>query len=189
MYYLNSNFWFYLSYILVNTNIVIIMDDLIIKIGLLFYLSSILGYIYELILCYFYTGKLFSHGILSGPWLPIYGIGSLFILLINRYKDKPLIIFALSFLITGILEYTSGLFLLKVFKMRLWDYTNRIFNIDGLVCLLSAFCFGIGGLIITYLIEPFINKILQVCSKEKINKILNILNSMFIGDIIATALN
>ena len=165
------------------------MDDLVIKIGLLFYLSSILGYIYELILCYYYTGKFFSHGILKGPWLPIYGIGSLLILFINKYKDKPLIIFTLSFLITGILEYIGGLFLLKVFKMRLWDYTNRIFNIDGLVCLLSAFCFGIGGLVITYLIEPLVNKILQVFSKEKITKFLNVLNSLFIGDIFATALN
>ena len=165
------------------------MNDLVIKIGLIFYISSILGYIYELILCYYYTGEFFSHGFLSGPWLPIYGIGSLLILLINKYKDKPLIIFILSFLITGILEYTSGLFLLKVFKMRLWDYTGRLFNIDGLVCLLSAFCFGIGGLIVTYLIDPLVNKILQIFSKEKITKFLNILNSMFIGDIIATNLN
>ena len=189
MYDINSNNWLYLSFVLVNNNIVIIMNDLVIKIGLIFYLSSIFGYIYELILCYFYTGKVFSHGFLSGPWLPIYGIGSLLILLINKYKDKPLIIFTLSFLITGILEYTSGLFLLKVFKMRLWDYTNYFLNIDGLVCLLSAFCFGMGGLIVTYLLEPFVNKILQVCSKEKITKFLNILNSMFMGDIIATTLN
>ena len=165
------------------------MNDLVIKIGLTFYLSSILGYIYELILCYYYTGKVFSHGFLKGPWLPIYGIGSILILLINKYKDKPLIIFTLSFLMTGILEYTSGLFLLKVFKMRLWDYTGRLFNIDGLVCLLSAFCFGIGGLIVTYIIEPLVNKLLQVFSKEKITKFLNVLNSLFIGDIIATALN
>ena len=165
------------------------MNDLVIKIGLIFYISSILGYIYELILCYYYTGEFFSHGFLKGPWLPIYGIGSLLILLINKYKDKPLIIFILSFLITGFLEYTFGLFLLKVFKMRLWDYTGRLFNIDGLVCFLSAFCFGVGGLIITYLIEPLVNKILPVFSKEKITNFLNILNSLFVGDIIATSLN
>ncbi len=165
------------------------MNDLVIKIGLIFYISSILGYIYELILCYYYTGEFFSHGFLSGPWLPIYGIGSLLILLINKYKDKPLIIFILSFLITGFLEYTSGLFLLKVFKIRLWDYTGRLFNIDGLVCLLSSFCFGLGGLIVTYLIEPLVNKIFQVFPKEKITKFLDILNSLFVGDIIATSLN
>ena len=165
------------------------MNDLVIKIGLIFYISSILGYIYELILCYYYTGEFFSHGFLKGPWLPIYGIGSLLILLINKYKDKPLIIFILSFLITGFLEYTFGLFLLKVFKMRLWDYTGRLFNIDGLVCFLSAFCFGLGGLIVTYLLEPLVNKILPVFSKEKITNFLNILNSLFVGDIIATSLN
>ena len=51
-----------------------------------------------------------------GPWFPISEEGMRPV--INVAPDKVKI--------TGILEYTSGLFLLKVFKMRLWDYTGRL---------------------------------------------------------------
>jgi len=134
-------------------------EELIIKLATLFYLCSIFGYLYELILCYFYSGKVFSHGILYGPWLPIYGTGALLVMLFYKYKKKPLIIFLLSFFITGIFEYLCGFILLKFLKMRLWDYTGYFLNINGLVCFLSAFCFAIGGLLIIYLIYPFVKKI------------------------------
>lgn len=163
-------------------------EDLIIKLGLLFYFCSIFGYIYELILTYFSTGKIFSHGILKGPWLPIYGTGSLLIILFYKYKKKPLIIFILSFLTTGILEYICGLILLNVFHMRLWDYTNYFFNIDGLVCFLSAFCFGIGGLLITYVIYPIIKKIASKINSKTLKYILIIISIIFSGDIIASIL-
>lgn len=163
-------------------------ENLVIKLGLLFYFCSFLGYVYELILCYFDTGKMYSHGILQGPWLPIYGTGSLLIMLFYKYRKSPFLIFVLSFFITGVLEYVCGLILLNIFKMRLWDYTGYFLNIDGLVCFLSAFCFGVGGLLITYLIYPLINKILNKLDKRIIKTFLLIISVMFLGDIIATIL-
>lgn len=164
------------------------MEDNIIKSLIMFYVCSFLGYLYELILNYIENGKIFSHGLLYGPWLPIYGTGALFIMLINKYKDNPYLIFVLSFFLTGILEYLCGLILLKIFKIRLWDYTGYLFNINGLVCFLSAFCFGIGGLIITYLIKPLIDKLFRIVDNNQIKLTLNILNILFLGDIIATTL-
>ncbi len=144
-------------------------NEIVIKIGVMFYLCSILGYFYELILNLFYNGKLYSHGILNGPWLPIYGVGSLIILLLNKYKKKPLVIFILSFLLTGALEGISGFVLLKLAKKRLWDYTGHFLNIGGFVCFLSAFCFGIGGLLVIYLIYPLVKKIIEKIKREHLN--------------------
>ncbi|MBE6156194.1 MAG: hypothetical protein E7161_00395 [Firmicutes bacterium] len=163
-------------------------EDLIIKLGLLFYFCSILGYIYELILCYFYSGKIFSHGILSGPWLPIYGTGSVLIMLFYKYRKNPFLIFVLSFFVTGTLEYICGVVLLKFFKMRLWDYTGHFLNIGGRVCLLSAFCFGIGGLLITYLIYPFIKKMYNKVNKKVLKAVIGIISGLFLTDIIASIL-
>ena len=165
-----------------------IKEDKIIKIGLVFYLCSIIGYIYELILTYMDTSKFFSHGILFGPWLPIYGTGAVLILALNKYKHNPILIFCLSFLISGILEYICGVLLLKLFKMRLWDYTGYKFDINGHVCLLSAFCFGVGGLLTIYLIYPLIRKIYLKIDKKKLKIILIILTFIFSVDIIATIL-
>ena len=163
--------------------------DLVEKLGLLFYICSIIGYLYELILHYIIRGKLFSHGFLNGPWLPIYGVGSIFMTMLNKYKNNPFLIFILSFFIAGILEYITGLLLLKIYKIRLWDYTGRIFSIGGHVCLLSAFCFGIGGLLVIYLLKPLVNKIYNIVNKKLLIKILSLLTMLFMGDIIATTLN
>lgn len=161
-------------------------DDLILKLGTLFYFCSIFGFVYELILCYIDTGKLFSHGILSGPWLPIYGTGAILVMTIQKYRNTPFLIFALSFFITGILEYICGFILLKFLKKRLWDYTGYFLNIGGHVCLLSAFCFGIGGLLITYIFYPLVNKIVKKLNQNILNVGLTLITLIFIGDIFAS---
>lgn len=169
-------------------NVIFMKNDLIIKIGITFYLSSFLGYLYELILCYIYNGKIFSHGFFFGPWLPIYGFGALLIMGLQKYQDKPLVIFFLSFFLSGLLEGISGYLLLKVLKTRLWDYTGYIFNIGGYVCLLSAFCFGIGGVILTYIINPLVDKLLKMVNKKKIREVLSLISGLFGLDVIATSL-
>lgn len=169
-------------------DLIIKKEELIIKLAILFYFCSILGYIYELILCFIYSGKIFSHGILYGPWLPIYGTGSLLIMLLYKYRNKPWLIFVLSFFVTGILEYICGVILLKFFKMRLWDYTGYFLDIGGHVCFLSALCFGIGGLLITYLIYPTIKKIYNKVNKIVLKIILGSISSLFLTDIIASIL-
>ena len=162
--------------------------DLMVKVGILFYLTSILGYIYELILCFIYNGRVYNRGFLYGPWLPIYGIGALLVLSINKLKNKPWLIFILSFFITGILEYFSGLALWKFYHKRLWNYRGEFLNIGGFVCLLSATCFGIGGLFITYVIYPLIEKLVKKANTNILKIDLSILTFIFSFDLIATIL-
>ena len=159
-------------------------ENTIIKLGILFYLCSIIGYIYEFILGLFFDGKLISHGILFGPWLPIYGTGALLILLLYKYRKRPLLVFLLSFFITGILEYICGYLLLHFLDMRLWDYRGWFLNIDGFVCFISAFCFGIGGLLITYFFIPLIEKFIKKYNKKLIKLTLIILTILFSIDVL-----
>ena len=163
-------------------------NDKLIKLSVLFYICSILGYFYELFLNYLKNHKIFSHGFLNGPWLPIYGTGAVILTLLDKYKNHPLTIFVLSFFLTGLVEYTGGLILLKILKMRLWDYTGMFLNIDGLVCFLSAFCFGIGGLLIIYLVYPLIEKIIKKIDKRFLKNLLTLITIIFSSDIIATIL-
>ncbi len=153
--------------------------------GTTFYICSILGFLYELVLSYAYNGKFFSHAFLYGPYLPIYGLGAILISLFSKYKKYPLVIFALSFFTSAFFEDLSGLLLLKIFKIRLWDYTNHFLNIGGFVCFLSAFTFGLMGLILTYIILPLIKKLVKKY-RENLKIILRVLSSIFITDLIAT---
>ena len=131
-------------------------------ISLIIVISGVFGWFYEFIFYYFNGGRkeFYMQGGNFLPWINIYAIGSLLILfLTKRYIKKPFLVFFISFLSTGILEYLSGLFIYKLCGgLRLWDYNVEILNfgnIGGFVCLRSVLFFGVSGLILMYFILPF----------------------------------
>ena len=63
--------------------------------------------------------------------------------------------------------------------MRLWDYTGYFLNINGLVCFLSAFCFAVGGLLVTYVLYPLVLKIINKCNLKYLKIILIFISILF----------
>ncbi len=120
------------------------------------------GFIYEFIF-YFFNGGMKTFYWRGGnflPWINIYATGSIMIYILTyKYRKKPLKVFLISFFSTGILEYFSGLGMHLITGKRCWDYNQEILNfgnIDGYVCLRSVLFFAISGLILMYVIIPFI---------------------------------
>lgn len=150
--------------------------------------GGIFGFIYETIFYRIDLGYFVKRGSTYGPWIPIYVFGSLFIfLLTEKYRDKPLIVFLLSTIISGLLEYFTGMFFYEVLNKRIWDYNTEIWNfgnINGYICLRSVLFFGISGLILNYLLLPMLNKIIKKVNYRVLNKICIILFSMFVIDVI-----
>lgn len=100
--------------------------------------------------------RLVDRGFLIGPYCPIYGCGALLIILfLNRFAFNPILLFIITMFICGVLEYFTSWFMEKVFKARWWDYSDRKFNINGRICLRNLIAFGIMGLAVTYLINPY----------------------------------
>ena len=139
------------------------MKKIIRMLPLIMIISGIFGFIYETIFYRIDLGYFVKRGTTFGPWVPIYAFGGLFIVLFSyRFKDKPLFVFLINMLVTGLLEYLKGFILLKYFNIRLWDYNNEILNflnINGFVCLRSVLFFGLSSLLLIYVIVPFIDKI------------------------------
>lgn len=107
-------------------------------------------------------GIIVNRGYLYGPYLPVYGVGALLIyLLLNRFKKQPILVFLLSFIITGIVEYLTGLWMWEVYHRRWWDYTGLFLNIDGYVYFRSLFTFAIASLALIYLVVPLIDKLIK----------------------------
>lgn len=131
---------------------------------LLFFIYSVIGYLCEIIYCFIGNGGKFENrGFLTGPYCPIYGFGALIIIfLLEKYKSQPLTLFFISMFLTSSLEYFTSYLMEKIFENKWWDYSNRRFNINGRVCLLNSFLFGIGGLILIYYINPFITKYVTI---------------------------
>ena len=154
----------------------------------LFVLSGIYGFIYEVTDCRLDLGYFVKRGSTFGPWIPIYAFGGVIIyLLSDRLKKHPSAVFLVNCLAAGTLEYITGYILLHKFNMRLWDYSNvhwNWFNIDGIICLRSVLFFGISGLILIYLLAPFIKHILDRVNLKAAASVGTLLLAAFVSDII-----
>ena len=122
---------------------------------LIFFTFSGIGWLWEVLLHLVMDGMFINRGVLTGPWLPIYGTGGVLILLVlKKWQDRPLRLFGMTMLLCGIIEYFSGLALETLFQVRWWNYSDMLFEIQGRVCLTGLLIFGIGGLAIVYIIAP-----------------------------------
>jgi uncharacterized membrane protein len=130
--------------------------------GLIVVFSGIFGWVYEFIFYFFDSGmKRFTYqGGNFLPWINIYATGAILIILTTRkIKKKPLLVFLISVLVTGLLEYISGFLIYHLCDgLRLWDYNIEILNfgnIDGFVCLRSVLFFGVSSFLLMYAMLPF----------------------------------
>lgn len=150
---------------------------------LLFIIYSVVGWIIEMIDVAILNKKIVNRGFLIGPYCPVYGVGALLMLIfLNKYVYDPFILFCMSFLICGILEYLTSYIMEKLFKARWWDYSSNKFNLNGRICLGNLVLFGLGGIILFYIANPFIMKILMSISEPVLNVITLILLLLFIVD-------
>lgn len=137
--------------------------------SLLFFIGGVFGFIYEEIFYRIDLGYWVKRGTSFGPWIPIYGFGSMLIFIFTyMYRKRPILVFSLTCIVTAILEFTTGYMLDKICNLRLWNYNEEIWNfgnIGGYVCLRSILFFGISGLFLMYVIYPVINLVSLKCNK------------------------
>jgi uncharacterized membrane protein len=130
--------------------------EIVCKYFLLFLFYSFLGWILEMVVCSIADKKVVNRGFLIGPYCPIYGSGCLLIIsLLHKYQDDPFTLFIMAIIVCSLLEYFTSYIMEKLFKARWWDYSDRRFNINGRICLDNLVLFGILGLLIFYVANPF----------------------------------
>lgn len=101
--------------------------------------------------------KFVNRGFLIGPYCPVYGIGVVLVsLLLSNYTNDIPVLFFLSILICGVLEYFTGYIMEKLFNARWWDYSQKKFNINGRVCLEMLLPFGIAATFILCIVNPLL---------------------------------
>ena len=146
------------------------------------------GFLYETFFYRIAWGVFVKRGTTFGPWIPIYGVGAIFMTIsIWRWQKNPLAIFLISFFVCGILEFIVGYVLFHAFNVRLWDYNTEPWNfgnIGGYVCLRSVAIFGIFGFLLFYGVIPTILTIKNHLSKNKFRLLSSLLALIFITDII-----
>lgn len=121
----------------------------------LFFLLSIFGWLWEGFLYLFKDDIYVNRGFLTGPWLPIYGMGGIMLeLLFHRWRDRPLLTFVSSMALCTLLEYMAGWYLELTWGVKWWDYSDMPWNLHGRICLVSSLLFGVGGTLLVWVISP-----------------------------------
>ena len=155
----------------------------ILNLILLFFIISFIGWVWEVTLHIVEYGTFVNRGSLHGFWLPIYGSGSILILiLLNRFRSNPPLLFGLTMLLCGILEYFTSLFMELSTGLRWWDYSGYVLNINGRICLEGLLFFAIGGSLIVYFVAPFLDHQLNKIPTKFRIALAGILVSLFALD-------
>lgn len=127
---------------------------------LLFFLVSLLGWLWEVAIYLVTEHTWVNRGIYIGPYLPIYGAGGLLLwFLLHRLHEKKLLTFLLSAAVCSLVEYGTSVFLEWRWGMRWWDYSGYAANLNGRICLLGAVCFGLGGMLLNCYLMPVYMKL------------------------------
>ncbi len=149
----------------------------------LFFIYAIAGWIMETVCKSVQAKKFVNRGFLIGPYCPIYGYGAVLItFLLKGYIKDPIVLFFMAIIICGTLEYLTSYIMEKVFNARWWDYSKRKYNINGRVCLETIIPFGILGLGIMYVTNPFIVSIISNIQQLIINIIIGVISAIFVID-------
>lgn len=124
--------------------------------------AGFFGWLYEMIFYFFDggTGEFYMQGGNYLPWINIYAVGALLILLTTwRLRKWPWAVFLIAFFVTGLLELVAGWLVYTIGNgTRYWDYNTEILNfgnIGGFVCLRSVLVFGVSALFLVYAVVPF----------------------------------
>lgn len=156
-----------------------------IELFIYFMIYSFVGYIVEVIFMSILNKKIINRGFLFGPLCPIYGMGAIgMIVLLKRYVHDYAALFIFGALIASVLEYIVSYVLEKVFHNKWWDYSQNKFNINGRVCLLNAFLFGLCSVGLVEFIHPFVSKFVLRIPKVWLIVIFIILLILLLADTI-----
>lgn len=146
------------------------------KLGIMFLVvvfAGFFGWVYEMIFYFFDggTGEFYMQGGNFLPWINIYAIGAvLIILLCMKFRKNPWLVFLLSTLVSGVVEFVAGWLVYTIGNgTRYWDYNTEILNfgnIGGFVCLRSVLFFGVSALFLIYMVVPFFVYLAKRMSKR-----------------------
>lgn len=164
------------------------MNLQLIELGFLLFMTySFFGWVMEVIVCYADQKKIINRGFLIGPFCPIYGVGSLLmVILLHNYIDDKLVLFCLSIIVCSLLEYVTSYFMEKLFRARWWDYSDKRFNINGRICLETLIPFGFFGTLIVAYINPVLSYFYRGFPSVVVHLMTGFLLGLFLLDLIVS---
>jgi len=139
--------------------------DFFYRYSFLFFVGGTIGWVIELFFRRFVSQhKWVNPGFLTGPILPLYGFGlAAFYLFSNMIPWQSFfaaswIAYLVEILVIGaamtVIEYIAGIIFIKGMRIKLWDYSNRWGNIQGIICPLFSLIWMVIGAFYVLVLNP-----------------------------------
>ena len=152
----------------------------------LFHAFSIFGWLLEIISELLSCGTLENVTLKTLPWLPLYGIcGLLILLLLKKYIKKPATMFIINFIVYTVLDYLIQLFLDLGFGIELPKYHSYLAFMNGEAYLGDGAVFALLGCAFFYYFAPRWNSLFMKLKKWMRVLICILLTTVFIFDLLS----
>jgi uncharacterized membrane protein len=157
---------------------------MLINILAVFILMCFVGWVIELLYRSFVEKRLINPGFLTGPYLPIYGIGSIVIYFIINYTLEYSLVLTISLFgfLLSLIELITGLFFEYYYKIRLWDYTNKFLNFKGHICLEFSIYWVLLALAFKEFVYPIIVQIINFDFPQSYTFVIGLIYGIFLTD-------
>lgn len=130
-----------------------------------FYIYSFLGWLWESSYVSFKEKKLVNRGFVTGPVCTIYGFGAVIVYLILKPISGNIILLYLGgVIVPTILEYATAVLMETLFHTSWWDYSKNKYNFQGRICLGASLGWGAFSVILFYVFQPFVERIVALYS-------------------------
>lgn len=154
-----------------------------------FFIYAFLGWCMEVAFAAYVQQKFVNRGFLNGPFCPIYGFGVCIVeLCLSPIKDRFLLLFVGSVLLTTLLEGMTGWILERIFQQKWWDYSDKKWNWRGYVCAELSLIWGALCIVIIKLLLPLTDFLVSLLPKTVGTALLVLFGTELLADLVATVI-
>ncbi len=158
------------------------------NLALMFFIFAFAGFVWEVIYTAATEKVVAKRGMLHGPWIPLYGVGGVLILiLLGRFRDNPPLVLVLSMTLCGSMEYITSVIVERIYGERWWDYSAKRVNYHGRVCLSGILLFGVSGTAAVCGFGPVLNENIGRIAFPIHAALVLGLGALFIADMVLSA--
>ncbi|MBR4732168.1 MAG: putative ABC transporter permease [Lachnospiraceae bacterium] len=133
----------------------------------LFAIYSMMGWLIESIYMSICNKRVTNRGFARGPFCPIYGFGCIGgYLIFAPFKGQYVAIYIGGCIVATTFEFIVGKMMIKSLGELWWDYKDKPFNYQGIICLESTLAWGIYALIVVHFLHGTIMNFIDAVDKR-----------------------
>lgn len=148
-----------------------------------FYFYCIFGWCFESTYVSLKNHQLVNRGFLKGPWLPLYGSGAILVLWLTLpFQEMPVLVYLVGAVGATALEYFTGEAMVRLFKVRYWDYSDQKIQYKGHICLSSSIAWGFLSLLMVYVVHKPVESFIFWMHEEVVSVLTFVITVCIVHD-------